>query len=94
MSNWRNRPLQGGQYPYVYVDGIYLLRNWGGEFENVAILVAIVVNEDGYRVVLGFAEGRKESKASWANFFHWLRNCGLDGVKLVVATSVLVCWRP
>ena len=32
----RNRPLQGGRHPYVYVDGIYLRRNWGGEYENVA----------------------------------------------------------
>ena len=48
IEDWRNRPLQGGRYPYVYVDGIYLSRNWGGEFENVAILVAIAVNEDGY----------------------------------------------
>ena len=94
MSNWRNRPLQGGRYPYVYVDGIYLLRNWGGEFENVAILVAIVVNEDGYRVVLGFAEGMKESKASWANFFHWLRNRGLDGASWWLVTSSLIYWWP
>jgi len=42
------------------VDGIYLRRNWGGEYENVAILVAIAVNEDGYREVLGAAEGMKE----------------------------------
>ena len=34
IEDWRNRPLQGGRYPYVYVDGIYLRRNWGGEFEN------------------------------------------------------------
>ena len=53
IEDWRNRPLQGGRYPYVYVDGIYLRRNWGGEYENVAILVAIAVNEDGYREVLG-----------------------------------------
>ena len=52
IEDWRNRPLQGGKYPYVYVDGIYLRRNWGGEYENVAILVAIAVNEDGYREVL------------------------------------------
>ena len=44
IEDWRNRPLQGGTYPYVYVDGIYLRRNWGGEYENVAILVAIAVN--------------------------------------------------
>ena len=47
IEDWRKRPPQGGRYPYVYVDGIYLRRNWGGEFENVVILVAIAVNEDG-----------------------------------------------
>ena len=51
------------------MDGIYLRRNWGGGFENVAILVAIAVNEDGYREVLGAAEGMKEDKASWVSFF-------------------------
>lgn len=56
IEDWRNRPLQGGHYPYVYVDWIYLRRNWGGEYENVSILVAIAVNEDGYREILGTAE--------------------------------------
>ena len=60
IEDWRNRPLQGGRYPYVYMDGIYLRRNWGGEYENVAVLVAIAVNEDGFREVLGAAEGMKE----------------------------------
>ena len=89
IEDWRNRPLQGGRYPYVYVDGIYLRRNWGGEFENVAILVAIAVNEDGYREVLGAAEGMKEDKASWVSFFQWLRGRGLNGVKLVVGDKCL-----
>lgn len=34
IEDWRNRPLQGGKYPYVYADGIYLRRNWGGEYEK------------------------------------------------------------
>ena len=84
IEDWRNRPLQGGCYPYVYVDGIYLRRNWGGEYENVSVLVAIAVNEDGFREVLGAAEGMKEDKASWVSFFQWLRGRGLDGVKLIV----------
>ena len=81
--------IEDGRYPYVYVDGIYLRRNWGGEFENVAVLVAIAVNEDGYREVLGAAEGMKEDKASWISFFQWLRNRGLDGVKLIVGDKCL-----
>lgn len=89
IEDWRNRPLQGGKYPYVYVDGIYLRCNWGGEYENVAILVAIAVNEDGYREVLGAAEGMKEDKASWVNSFQWLKSRGLDGVKLFVGDKCL-----
>lgn len=47
IEDWRVRPLQS-KYPYVYADGICLRRNWGGEHENVPILVAIAVNEDGF----------------------------------------------
>ena len=89
IEAWRNRPLQGGKYPYVYVDGIYLKRNWGGEYENVAVLVAIAVYKDGYREVLGAAEGMKEDKASWVSFFQWLRGRGLEGVKLIVGDKCL-----
>ena len=89
IEDWRNRPLQGGRYPYVYLDGIYLRRNWGGEYENIAVLVAIAVNEDGFREVLGAAEGMKEDKASWVSFFQWLRGRGLDGVKLIVGDKCM-----
>lgn len=71
------------------MDGIHLRRNWGGEFENVAILVAIAVNEDGYREVLGAAEGMKGNKAIWDSFFQWLRSRGLDGVKVIVGDKCL-----
>ena len=81
--------MQGGRYPYIYVDGIYLRRNRGGEYENVAILVAIAVNEDGFREVLGAAEEMKEDKASWVSFFQWLRGRGLDGAKLIVGDKCM-----
>ena len=55
----------------------------------MAILVAIAVNEDGYREVLGAAEGMKEDKASWVSFFQWLKGRGLDGVKLIVGDKCL-----
>lgn len=61
--------MTGKKYPYVYVDGIYLCRNWGGEYENVAILVAIAVNQDDFREVIGAATGMKEDKSRWVNFF-------------------------
>ena len=89
IEDWLNRSLQGERYPYVYVDGIYLRRNWGGEHENVAILVTIAVNEDGFREVLGAAKGMKEDKPSWVSFFQWLRGRGLDGVKLIVGDKCM-----
>ena len=56
VEEWRNRP-PGRAYPYVYVDGIYLKRSWGGAYENVAVMVAIGVNDDGRREAIGAAEG-------------------------------------
>ncbi len=88
IEEWRQRSLHG-KYPYVYIDGIYLKRNWGGEFENVSILVAIGVDEEGYREVIGAAEGMKEDKESWRSFLIWLKSRGLDGVKLVVGDKNL-----
>ena len=56
IEDWLNRPLQGGRYPYVYVAGIYLRRNWDGEYEKISILVTIAVNEGGFREALGAAK--------------------------------------
>ena len=81
--------MTGEEYPYVYVDGFYLLRNWGDEYENVAILVAIAVNQDGFRKVIGAAEVMKEDKSSWINFFQWLRERDLNGVKFIVGDKCL-----
>lgn len=88
IETWRNRPLKGS-YPYVYVDGIYLKRNWGGEYENVAILIAMAVNEDGYREVIGAAEGMKEDLASWQDFLRSLKQRGLTGTQLFIGDKNL-----
>lgn len=88
IETWRNRPLQG-KYPYVYIDGIYLKRNWGGEYENVAILIAMAVNEDGYREVIGAAEGMKEDTASWLEFLRSLKQRGLTGTQLFIGDKNL-----
>ena len=81
VEEWRNRPLERA-YPYVYVDGIYLKRSWGGSYENVAVMVAIGVNDDGYREVIGAAEGFTESAECWREFLSWLRSRGLRGVRM------------
>ena len=58
IEAWRNRPIEG-EHPYVYLDGIVLKRSWAGEVRNVSLLVAIGVNESGYREILGICEGRR-----------------------------------
>lgn len=88
IEEWRTRPLSGS-YPYVYVDGVYLKRSWGGEIRNVSVLVAIGVNNDGYREILGAAEGMKEDKESWRSFFVWLKERGLTGVRLIIGDKNL-----
>ncbi len=78
-----------GEHPYVFVDGIYLKRSWGGEVQNVAVLVAVGVNEEGYREILGVAEGGREDKESWRNFLRCLKGRGLNGVKLIVSDKCM-----
>ena len=85
---WRTRPL-AGDYPYVYVDGVYLKRSWGGEIQNVSVLVAIGVSSDGFREIIGAAEGMKEDRESWRSFFVWLKERGLTGVRLVIGDKNL-----
>lgn len=81
VEKWRGRPL-GGSYSNVYVDCIYLKRSWGGSYENVAVMVAIGVNEEGYREVNGTAEGFTESSECWREFLSWLSSRGLRGVRM------------
>lgn len=88
IEQWRNRPIEG-KHPYVFLDGIWLKRSWGGEVKNVAVLVALAVNEDGYREILGVSEGSKEDKESWLGFLRHLKKRGLDGVKLATTDKCL-----
>ena len=76
-------PSSGPRIPvYVCIDGIYLKRCWGGSYENVTMMVSISVNEDGYREVIGCAEGFTESKECWRGFPSWLKSRGLRGVRM------------
>ena len=84
IEAWRKRPLER-TYPYVFLDGVYLKRNWGGEYENVAILIAMAVNEHGEREVIGATEGMKEDKESWLAFLRHLKERGLQGTQLFTA---------
>jgi transposase-like protein len=88
IEAWRNRPIEGG-YPYVYLDGIVLKRSWAGEIKNVSVLVAVGVDSEGYRRILGVAEGHKEDRSGWGGFLAHLKQRGLKGVKLIISDACL-----
>ena len=88
IEEWRNRKLEV-EYPYVYLDGIYLKKNWGGTIENIAILVALGVNSAGNREIIGAAEGGKEDKESWLKFLRSLKARGLSGTRVMVGDKCL-----
>jgi transposase-like protein len=88
IDEWRNAPIEG-EHPYVYLDGIVMKRTWAGEVRNVSLLVAIGVNADGYRDILGICEGAKEDKAGWSAFLKHLKERGLKGVELITSDACI-----
>ena len=82
IDEWRGRPLEQ-DYPYLFMDGVWHKRCWGGSVENVSILVAVGVGMDGRREVLSVAEGMKEDAESWREFIKGMLARGLKGVRLV-----------
>jgi len=88
IETWRNRCLEK-TYPYVYLDGIVLKRSWAGEVRNVSVLVAIGVDQEGFREVLGVCEGAKEDEKGWSDFLCHLKQRGLRGIRLIVSDKCL-----
>jgi transposase-like protein len=88
IEAWRNRPIEG-EHPYFYLDGIVLKRSWAGEVRNVSLLVAIGVNGEGYREILGICEGAKEDKAGWSGFLKHLKERGLKGIRLIISDACM-----
>ena len=83
IDEWRKRPLES-EYPYVFVDGVWRKRSWGGHVENVGVLVAIGVSTEGRREVIAVDEGMREDAAGRERFFRSMIERGLRGVGLVV----------
>ena len=86
IEAWRTRQIVG-EFPYLYLDGVILKRSWAGEVRNVSVLVAIGIGVDGYRQILGVAEGEKEDLEGWRGFLRHLRDRGLAGVQLIISDA-------
>ena len=84
-----HRPLESSGYAYVYLDATYLKGRLGKAQQvcSRAVVVAMGVNEDGRRELLGLKVGDSESEPFWAEFIAHLKERGLAGVKLVISDA-------
>src|SRR6266852_663436 len=81
-----NRPLEG-DWPYLWLDATYVKVRENGRIVSVAVIVAVAVNSDGRREVLGLAIGASEAETFWTEFLRSLARRGLRGVKLVISDA-------
>jgi transposase-like protein len=81
-----NRPLEG-DWPYLWIDATYLKVRQSGRIVSVAVIIAVGVNSDGRREVLGMAIGPSEAEPFWTDFLRTLARRGLRGVKLVISDA-------
>ena len=87
VQAFRERPLDEGPYPYVWLDALTQKVREGGRVVNVAVVVATAVNAQGKREVLGLDTGASEDGAFWLSFLRSLSARGLAGVQLVVSDA-------
>src|SRR5579863_7828991 len=86
IAAFLDRPLEG-EWPYVWLDATYVKARRDGHVVSVAVIVAVGVNGDGRREVLGLAIGTSEAETFWTDFLRKLARRGLRGVKLVVSDA-------
>ena len=84
IQSFLDRPLEG-DWPYLWLDATYLKVRQAGRIVSVAVTVAVAVNDQGRREVLGMAIGASEAETFWTGFLRSLTRRGLRGVKLVIA---------
>jgi transposase-like protein len=86
VQTFLTRPLEG-DWPYVWLDATYVKVRQAGRIVSVAVIIAIGVNSDGRREVLGMDIGPSEAETFWTEFLRKLTRRGLRGVKLVISDA-------
>ena len=81
-----NRPLEG-DWPFLWLDATYVKLREGGRIVSMAVIVAVAVNTDGRREVLGITVMPSEAEAFWSDFMRSLTRRGLRGVQLVISDA-------
>ena len=86
VNAFLERPLEG-DWPYLWIDATYIKVRQAGRIVSVATIIAVAVNAEGRREVLGMATGPSEAEPFWTAFLRSLTRCGLRGVKLVISDA-------
>jgi putative transposase len=86
VNAFLDRPLQG-EWPYLWLDATYLKVREGGRVVSVAAIIAVAVDAEGRREIVGLGLGRSEAEPFWSTFLKGLVRRGLKGVKLVVSDA-------
>jgi transposase-like protein len=86
VKTFLNRPLEG-DWPYLWLDATYVKVRQQGRIVSVAVTIAVAVNTDGRREVLGMDIGASEAETFWLDFLRKLKRRGLAGVKLVISDA-------
>jgi putative transposase len=86
VNAFLSRPIEG-DWPYLWIDATYLKVREAGRIVSVAVIIAVAVNTDGVREVLGMAIGPSEAEPFWTSFLRSLTRRGLRGVKLVISDA-------
>jgi putative transposase len=86
VKTFLERPIEG-EWPYLWIDATYVKTREGGRIVSVAVIIAVAVNTDGRREVLGLAIGPSEAEPFWTKFLRSLTTRGLRGVKLVISDA-------
>lgn len=87
VEAFRNRPLESGPYPFVWLDAMVVKSREEGHIVNVAVVQAIGVNAEGYREILGVDVITTEDGAGWLAFLRSLISRGLSGVGLAISDA-------
>jgi transposase-like protein len=86
VQDFLSRPIEG-DWPYLWLDATYVKVREAGRIVSVAVTIAVGVNSDGRREVLGMAVGASEAETFWTDFLRGLARRGLRGVKLVISDA-------
>src|SRR5579863_770801 len=86
VNAFLDRPIEG-DWPYVWIDATYVKTRQAGRIVSVAVIIAVGVNSEGMREVLGMAIGASEAEPFWTDFLRSLMRRGLRGVKLVISDA-------